>query len=525
MTATRVSADDLSRSDKLRVLYSNQFAFDRRGVPLITIRIAERSSEAVIESNAPVRVFPDGEGGSEVLGGKRWRVSLRSGNPALIEHFVVLAREPIGALKAMRQQMRTWKARGARCRLIEVGTVFGVKGKVFDNRSYLLADGPYGSERRATRVAERYHKRYGLAKVATVAQLKRRPSGRFEAKQVGSSARVLVRDAIWFAPSPGARLTVRAGSGKPRSFWGQVYVTVDRHGTLAVVNAVPADRLLSGLVPAEIFPNAPKAALRAQTVAARGTLLAMIGTRHLVDPYLLCSSQHCQVYRGAGHEHPRTSEAVAATRGRVLVRSDGRLADTVYSASCGGHTEHNDNTWPVKADLNLRGHLDADPAAHGMRAYTAGINKTNLAAWLASTARGWCGRSRFNRDKYRWTKRISGVEMNRLTRDLGVGNVTEIKVLLRGVSGRARLIRIKGSLGTRQVRGELKIRRLFGGLRSSMFLVRHQPGAAGFVFTGGGWGHGVGMCQTGAIGMAQAKKRYKEILRHYYPRSELQQLY
>ncbi len=54
----------------------------------------------------------------------------------------------------------------------------------------------------------------------------------------------------------------------------------------------------------------------------------------------------------------QTSAAVAATRGMVLMRRDGGLVDTVYSASCGGHTEHNDHAWPVKPDPNLRGHLD-----------------------------------------------------------------------------------------------------------------------------------------------------------------------
>jgi SpoIID/LytB domain protein len=102
-----------------------------------------------------------------------------------------------------------------------------------------------------------------------------------------------------------------------------------------------------------------------------------------------------------------------------------------------------------------------------------------------------------------------------------------VRVLRRGVSGRVNLLEVEGSQGKKQVRGELDIRQLFGGLRSSMFVVKAVPegNPTESVFRGGGWGHGVGMCQTGAIGMADGGKTHQEILRHYYPGSELKQLY
>ena len=525
LTPTPAAANELSRSDKLRVLYSNQFAFDRNGVPLITVRIAEGQGSTTIESTSPVRVFPDGEDGSEVLGGKRWRITLRSARAATLEHFVVLAREPTGELAGLQQKMKQWRGRGARCRMIETGTIFGLRGKVFDNRSYVLADGPYSSQKQALRAAERYKQRHGLDRIATLPQLKRRPSATFEATDLDTSARVLVRDAIWFAPSGEAQLAVRGEDGRPAAYWGQIYVTVDRGGKLAVVNAAPANRLLAGLVPAEIFPSAPAAALRAQSVAARGELLAKLGTRHLVDPYLLCSTQHCQVYRGAGHEHPRTSKAVNATKGMVLVRKDGRLVDTVYSASCGGHTEHNDNVWPVKPDPNLRGTLDAD----GSPAYRGGITSSNIEAWLTSRPRAWCNHPRYNRDKFRWVAHLSVERAGRLLAELGVGELRDIRVVSRGVSGRASLVEVEGSRSRAQIRGELNIRRTLGNLRSSMFMVKTVTTTDGrvreFVFRGGGWGHGVGMCQTGAIGMAEARKGHEMILQHYYQGSALQPLY
>jgi SpoIID/LytB domain protein len=529
LAAALVGADELSRNDKLRVLYSNQFAFDRRGVPLVTVRIVEGATEVVLEGSAPIRVLPDGEDGSEVRGGKRWRVALSHGKPAVLEHFVILAREPVAALAALREQMPLWQKRGVKPRLVEIGTIFGVKGNVFDNRAYVLADGPYATRDQAARKAEEYVARHGLAKVAVLPQLKERPSGQFEAVDLETGAKVRARDVIWFAPSRGEQLAVRSGQGQPRTYWGQIYVVVDTDGRLAVVNSVGADRLLAGLVPAEMFPQAPEAALRAQAVAARGELLAKIGTHHMADPYLLCSTQHCQVYAGAGQEHPRTGDAVSATRGMVLVRKDGMLVDTVYSASCGGHTEHNDNAWPVKADPNLRGHLDAPPDTPGLEPFRNGVREGAMESWLDSRPNTWCGRSRFNQNKYRWTARIPASKLSEMVRHLRVGPVREIRVLHRGVSGRVTLLEIRGALGIQQVRGELEVRKLFGGLRSSMFVVKAVPGPGGhpleFAFHGGGWGHGVGMCQTGAIGMSETGKTHQEILRHYYPESELKPLY
>ena len=495
-------------------------------MPIVTVRIAERLSEVSIEGSAPVRLLPDGEDGSEVLAGKRWRVTMTGAKSGALEHFVVLSREPVKALTALRAEMATWQKRGARCRLIEIGTVFGVKGSVFDNRAYVLADGPFATRQDALVRAESHVKRFGLAKVGTVPELRRRPSAQFEVDADGG-AKVRARDAVWFAPSKGEQLTVRIGRDKARAYWGQIYVTVDVDGAMAVVNAVPADRLLAGLVPSEIFPQAPAAALRAQAVAASGELLAKIGMMHVASPYLLCATQHCQVYGGAGQEHPRTTEAVAATKGMVLVRREGSLVDTVYSASCGGHTEHNDNVWPVKADGNLRGHLDADGSAIALRPFAGGINDSNIEAWLTSAPKTHCGAGRFNRDKYRWTARLSATRVNELVKGLSVGAVRAVRVLRRGVSGRVNLLEVEGSQGKKQVRGELDIRQLFGGLRSSMFVVKAVPegNPTEIVFRGGGWGHGVGMCQTGAIGMADGGKTHQEILRHYYQGSELKQLY
>jgi SpoIID/LytB domain protein len=73
------------------------------------------------------------------------------------------------------------------------------------------------------------------------------------------------------------------------------------------------------------------------------------------------------------------------------------------------------------------------------------------------------------------------------------------------------------------IRGDWRIRQAFGNLRSSLFVVEMKGGSASF--RGAGFGHGVGMCQTGAVGMAETGKSYREILRHYYPGTTLRKLW
>ena len=89
------------------------------------------------------------------------------------------------------------------------------------------------------------------------------------------------------------------------------------------------------------------------------------------------------------------------------------------------------------------------------------------------------------------------------------------------------MLTIAGEEGATQVRGELNIRKLFGNLNSALFSVE-PPGKSHpdeWIFAGAGWGHGVGMCQVGAIGRAEAGQSYQEILRHYFNGAEIVRVY
>lgn len=106
---------------------------------------------------------------------------------------------------------------------------------------------------------------------------------------------------------------------------------------------------------------------------------------------------------------------------------------------------------------------------------------------------------------------------------LEVGAVDTLAVLRRGASGRAVSLRVEGERGSATVHGELRIRRLLGDLPSAMFVVTATP--EGWTFRGGGWGHGVGMCQWGAIGRAAAGQDHRRILGAYFSGAAIFRMY
>ena len=522
-------ADETSATDKLRILYSTRFTFTEEGLPLITVEIVGKRKDVRLRAKSGLLVRPDGQGGStiEADGGEAWTITAENTKPAVIHDWTVVETLSPEDAAGVTAATARWKERGFEPRAFEVGTVFGVDGEVIDTREVRIAIDPVATGKGAARAAE-HAKRYGLA--TTVHQeLVRRPSGTIVAKSGGTV--IKNPSVLWFTPKkPSETVTVHdvpTGTGgsqletglEDRRYWGAVYVTLDHDGSLLAANAVPEDKLLAGLVPAEMYPDAPPAALEAQAIAARTELLQKIGRRNLTDPFLLCSTQQCQVYAGAGKEDPRTTRAVEATRGIVMLRDGGGMVDVRYSASCGGHTEDNDKIWGGEADPSLRGRSD-DPKAQMTR-----VTDDNLAAFLDGGKDAWCSKGKLGKGRFRWTEKIRADDLTaRVSVDYPeVGRIKALVPKQRGVSGRIGVLTIKGDKKSVDITGDLRIRRLLGGLKSTLFEVTRDGDS--FVFRGAGFGHGVGMCQMGAMGMASAGKSHDKILGHYYRGTHLHRLY
>ena len=523
-------AADASLADRIDLLYSNQFNFDRQGRPRITVGLMQGQREVQLSARGGLEALPSGEGGTAIRGGGRWRLRVSDSRPSAQRFRVVLDAVPATDLRRVVRETESWNARGFEIAEREVGTLFGVSGKVLDTRRVLLTTDLYSSEREAESRARELAERHGIIP-RLHPEIERRSSGRIIAEDLDSGVRVEAEGVLWFAPRSRASITVHdllsedGRSREDREFRGQIYVAIDRNGKLAVVNLVGEAELLYGLVPAEIFASAPREALKAQAVAARGQLLAKVGSRHLDDPFLLCAHQHCQVYAGAGSEDSRTNRAVDATIGRVLMRpNETQLVDTVYSANCGGHTENNEQVWPSPADPQLRG--TADPRLS--QDYAKGITAANLHAWLRGAPDSYSRpRSKRVASAYRWTAAIDPAALaGNPEIPKRFGKLVGVDIHARGCSGRATHATLHGTRESVEIHGELRLRRALGGLKSSMFVVDDQRDEFGrFVLHGGGYGHGVGLCQHGAMGMAAAGKSYGPILHHYYRGSKLVRLW
>jgi SpoIID/LytB domain protein len=522
-------ADETSATDKLRILYSTRFTFTDDGLPLVTVEIMSGRTVVHLRAKGGLTVRPDGTGGSTIDndGGEAWTITVEGARPAALQDWTVVETLAPDDTTGVTAALARWKGRGFDPRSFEIGTVFGTGGEVIDTREVRIAVEPVAAGKGTARAAE-IAARFGVA-TSVQQELVRRPSGTIVARS--GSTTIRNPQVLWFQPRKASETIavgeVPTGTGgsqletgmEDRRYWGAVYVTLDHDGTLVTANAVAEDKLLAGLVPAEMYPDAPPAALAAQAIAARTELLQKIGRRNLTDPFLLCSTQQCQVYAGAGKEDPRTTKAIEATRGQVLLRDGGGLVDIRYSASCGGHSEDNDAIWGGDPDPSLRGR--ADTAAGGM----SRITDANIDAFLAGEGDAWCNRSKLGKAKFRWTEKLTEPELSaRVAAEYpGVGHVRALVAKRRGVSGRIGVLAIQGDKASVEVSGDLHIRRLLGGLKSTLFEIENHDGT--FELHGAGFGHGVGMCQMGAIGMAGAGKPYAQILAHYYRGSHLHRLY
>ncbi|HEX8271895.1 MAG TPA: SpoIID/LytB domain-containing protein [Longimicrobiaceae bacterium] len=301
-----------------------------------------------------------------------------------------------------------------------------------------------------------------------------------------------------------------------RPYRGDALVQARPSGRVTAVNVLDMETYLLGVVPREIGKVGPELleAAKAQAVAARTYAVKYLGRRQELGFDVFATVQD-QVYGGASDEHDPVSQAVRATAGEIL-SFDGRPIEAYYHSTCAGQTAAIDEVWnerPVPYLVSVR---DVDPASGE--------------AFDRSSSR------------FRWTQRWTAEQINsvlgRTLRDSvrgggAVGQVRDMRVLERTPSGRVRAMRIETTNGAFTV-GKDRVRWILltptgAALNSSKFDVEVVRGADGrvaeVVATGGGWGHGIGMCQVGAMGRARAGQDYRAILSAYYPGTRLRDLY
>jgi stage II sporulation protein D len=309
-----------------------------------------------------------------------------------------------------------------------------------------------------------------------------------------------------------------------RSYRGEMDISIDK-GIIKVINRLSLEEYLYGVVPAEMPTNWPQEALKAQAVAARSESIAKLA-RHRNEGFDLCAEVHCQVYSGVEKETQLGNMAVDATRG-VILEYGSKAVDAVYSSNCGGHTQGN-----IFGDKEDGAYFTGVTDGPGNLKLTFPLSPYEMENWLKDPPAGlYCNIAEYaNASSFRWVRIYSAEQLRRLVDAVsGVGSIRKMIVLKRNDSGHVEKIKIVGSESSCMIDHELNIRRALGNLRSSMFKVEARLGPDGspkeFIFYGGGWGHGVGMCQSGSCGMAKDGISYQEILQHYFPRAHLKKAY
>ena len=321
---------------------------------------------------------------------------------------------------------------------------------------------------------------------------------------------------------------------------GKLLVKRNTNCDITVINQLPFEQYLYGVVPTEVPYSWNMETLKAQAVAARNYAIVSMG-KHKDLGYDLCNGQHCQAYKGFSKENERTNQAVDETKSKLLTYN-GKLVTPFYHSSSGGYTENSENVWN-EAIPYIRAVDDK---------YGLGSPYDN------------------------WTNTIdcAGIKEKLTVAGIDLGDIININVLEISAFGRVQKIEIVGTKSSKILEKE-KIRSVLGNsiLKSIWYTVNTDADifikgriesqtekkrgstlyaitATGvkkltstnnilnikgvttnatakiipteYTFAGKGWGHGLGMSQYGAKGMAEAGFKYNQILEYYYTGSKVQ---
>lgn len=342
---------------------------------------------------------------------------------------------------------------------------------------------------------------------------------------------------------PGADYGIEVNKKKYR---GDIKIICDEKAGLTAINRLPLEQYLYSIVPGEMPTSWPMEAVKAQAVAARTFALSSLG-KHANEGYQVCATTHCQVYGGINVEMERSTKAVNDTNGLILLYR-GNPISAVFHSSSGGATENSEDVWGTYL-----------PYLRSVPDYDEGL------------------------PRYQWEKKMTVLEVQTQLSSMGykIGNLQalEVSALHKGGKnasdrtgqGRVRTMRFIGDQGNIALTGT-QVRSVLGlsstwfdvqmlvpeskkievpigmyykkkidvdlppyeekGLYTDKENIRRVHGRSGeiIVFSGFGWGHGLGLSQWGAKAMAGKAQEgndtyFKEILNHYYQGTSLRKVY
>lgn len=340
------------------------------------------------------------------------------------------------------------------------------------------------------------------------------------------------------APDEQGRMTLSLGK---RCYRGRI--EIGRYGgsnLVSAVNVIPIEEYLCGVVPCEMPASWPIEALKAQAVCARSFAMTKAGFHSMTDPergYQIMDTELSQVYGGATYEKESSSYAVNATRGETLCYNN-RTVSGYYCSASGGHTEDVQDVWNFTLPY-LNGVPDLYETNSGQKVWRVEMTKEELRLLLLRNGK--------NVGAIRSVEPVETTESGRVTKLKIVGSdgsteltTASMRSLLGFSSTKFSVIKsgdipdavtVQGAQGQRRTTiHECSVLSAGGvsgadnGLSQYVVLsadnltnfARKAPDADSYLFAGLGFGHGVGMSQAGARGMAEHGFSYQEILKTYF---------
>lgn len=308
-------------------------------------------------------------------------------------------------------------------------------------------------------------------------------------------ALVCLGSAGCLGPSAGPRLPA-ADAGVPT----ELRVQTAERGTSVVRTVALEDYVrataLSEFAPASGDRRIVEQMFEVQAIISRTFAASHVG-RHRREGFDLCATTHCQLFDPERLKTSRwitaVTQAVERTSGMVL-RFDGGPAQALFHADCGGHTSAATAIWGGQERSYLVARQDGGPAKKAHTTWEYEVSVEQLARALNADAK----------------TRVSG-------------KLRDVVVVARDDAGRATEIGVRGSSGA-QVRAEefrQVLSRAFGPrtIKSTYFQIKRDGDTV--TFSGRGYGHGVGLCQAGALARLTAGARPKDVLAFYYPGTTL----
>lgn len=353
-------------------------------------------------------------------------------------------------------------------------------------------------------------------------------------------------------------------------YGGRLRFQPNTYGTYTLVNQVPIETYLRGVVPYEIGPQAPETAVQAQAIIARTYALRNL-RRFRIDDYELCADTQCQVYKGLSGSIPWVDRAIAATAGQVLTYKN-ELVDALYFSTAGGITAPFEDVWEGEARPYLKAVIDAvpnqvwdlsryslapEPAFREFIQRKQGFNEEtwNYFRWntetplpaLNTSVRKFLKQQQHPLANFQTIQKLEVVERAnsgrvqrlRVTTDQGAVDFTKDEILLAFDAPNSLLFYVEpryadapaapSALAPSQTVPNESMETdsanppasLENAQQPAGQVATPQPVLKGYAFIGGGLGHGVGLSQAGSYRLSRLGWSAEQILNFYYPGAQL----